>query len=105
MSKASEKELANLHKEVTKTLTRMVKTQTVPRYDKEGNEVGEDEVDPSPATLAVATKFLKDNAITVDPENNAELSDFAKALRDKGRVISSKDREVAMREVANGLLN
>lgn len=38
---------------------------------------------PNPALLTAAAKFLKDNDITVAPDDSEELSDLEKRLKEK----------------------
>lgn len=87
MSKATESALGALHFELAEALRKRIESG-----------------DATAAEMAVAAKFLKDNAISVDPENNAALDDFAAALRNKGRVPSKRERDAAMKEISGGLL-
>lgn len=73
---ASTKELAELHRLITQSLT---------------NRITDDMRDGIPtdaATLSSAIKFLKDNAITADPADADDLS----ALRDKLKQQINKNK-------------
>lgn len=109
MSKASENQMNVLHGRLAQTLTTMVSARTVTKRDAEGNEYVE-EVDPSPATLAVAAKFLKDNAVTMTPEQSEATDELAQALEarrlaSKQRLrITQADMKEALAKVGSGLL-
>lgn len=66
MSRASEDKLGRLHEQLAEVLTECIKPQDVEEVDKEtGQPTGKTiRLMPSPAHLAVAAKFLKDNEIT-----------------------------------------
>ena len=84
--KATEQLLAELHGAVAKTLTAQVSKQVEDvTYDEDGNEVktGEMVYVASPATLAAAIKFLKDNSITADVEVNENLNSLRDTLANK----------------------
>lgn len=71
---ASDKVLGNLHAEVAKALTEQVVGFV------EVTEEGEKTIRPSPALLGAAIAFLKNNNITADAEDNAELRELGVAL-------------------------
>lgn len=89
---ATEKELAELHVKVANILVKKLdqcKTAEALIAEHAG-ELPEDVVeflceiqDASPALLTVATKFLKDNEITVNKDDSQELSDLDKRLKEK----------------------
>lgn len=109
MSKATEDKMNKLHGQLAETLTTMVKVRTVIRTDKEGNEYEED-VDPSPAALAVAAKFLKDNAVTMTPEQSTAVDELEDALTkrraaNKGRAkVTKADMDAALKAVGSSLI-
>jgi len=78
MSAASEEALGELHRQVAVTLTACV--QGVITKDEEGEE---QVLPPSPAYLAAAIAFLKNNNITANPSKNAALDGLAEQLRQK----------------------
>lgn len=86
MSKATESKLAALHGAVADVLTSQI-TQKVEdvKFDADGNEIptGEMVYTASPATIAAAIKFLKDNSITADVEQNENLNSLRDALANK----------------------
>jgi hypothetical protein len=61
--RATESALADLHGVLAREFTRLV----------QGEEV-------SPALLNAARQFLKDNNISCEPENNADMQDLIRAL-------------------------
>ena len=82
MSKAPETKLNELHGQLAETLTKMVQVREVEKVDKEG-EVVIETVEPSPAALAVAAKFLKDNSIFSTPEGDSKLKSLEEAVADR----------------------
>jgi hypothetical protein len=83
---ATEHEMEILHKAVATVLTSQINHQEeVVTWDAEGNEVstGEMKYTAAPATMAAAIKFLKDNQITCDIEDNKEMGSLKKALDQK----------------------
>lgn len=72
---ASDKVLGKLHEEVAKALT-----EQVVGYVEETDDGKELTVRPSPALLGAAIAFLKNNNITADAEDNAELRELGVAL-------------------------
>jgi hypothetical protein len=88
MSKASEKLLGELHGAVAKVLTdQILVTEEVQELDADGMPYGTGEVaySATPATLATAIKFLKDNSITCDIKVEKNMSNLADALAKKQR--------------------
>ena len=83
MSKSTEQELSDLHGAIARVLRSQIE-ETISMTDEAGN--ASEVMVASPATLGVAIKFLKDNAITTsieDDENMGELDDLLKSKRDK----------------------
>ena len=88
MSKASEKLLGELHGAVAKVLTDQVSMQEeIQELDLDGvpQGTGEMEYSASPATIATAIKFLKDNQITCDIKVDKNMGNLAEALANKQR--------------------
>lgn len=88
MSKATETKLSALHGALAEVLHRQVtavEEETV--YDENGVETktGQLVYTASPATLAIAAKFLKDNDITVDVEVSTNMSGIREELSKKQR--------------------
>lgn len=88
MSKANEKLLGDLHGMVAKVLTDQVSAQEeIQELDLDGvpQGTGELEYSASPATIATAIKFLKDNQITCDIKVDTNMGNLAEALGKKQR--------------------
>lgn len=88
MSKATESKLSALHGAVADVLTAQITRQEDDvTYDENGEAIstGEKVYVASPATIAVAVKFLKDNSITADIEQNKNLESLAATLANKQR--------------------
>lgn len=86
MSKATESKLATLHGKVADVLTAQLDHQVEDvEYDADGNAIptGNMMYTASPATIAVAVKFLKDNSITADMEQNENLNSLRDVLANK----------------------
>lgn len=86
MSKASESKLAILHGMVAEVLTAQVThKEELTTFDEDGNEVstGVEQYVATPATMAAAIKFLKDNSITCDIETNKNMNNLKEALEKK----------------------
>jgi len=86
VSKASESKLASLHGAVALVLTDQVKaTEVETTFDDDGNQVetGETVYSASPALIATAIKFLKDNQITCDIAQDENMGNLKEALRNK----------------------
>ena len=86
MSKATEDQLGVLHGAIAQVLTEQVQMkeeQTILNLDGEVEGTGEMLYCVSPATLAVAAKFLKDNAITSDVTLDKNMSALTEALAKK----------------------
>jgi hypothetical protein len=74
MAKASTiAELSDLHKLVAKSLSERISKDL------------EDDIPTDAATLGAAIKFLKDNAVTADPEDQEDLSELRDKLAEKAR--------------------
>lgn len=88
MSKATEHALGELHGAIAKVLTDQITMQEeVQELDLEGMPFGTGEMayTASPATLATAIKFLKDNSITCDIRVDKNMGGLAEALAKKQR--------------------
>lgn len=88
MSKATDKKLGDLHGAVATVLTSQIlhqQEETV--FDGDGEEVGTGKLvyTATPATLAAAIKFLKDNQITCDIETDTNMNNLREALANKQR--------------------
>lgn len=86
MSKATETKLGLLHGAVAEVLLAQVtreEAETTFNADGEMVETGEMVYSASPATLATAIKFLKDNNITCDIEVNKNMSKLKDVLSQK----------------------
>lgn len=97
---ASRKALADLHAKLAEVLS-----DALDGVDEIREENGEQVVihgRPTAQVMAVAAKFLKDNSIFGDVEDDSHLQ----ALRDKlkGRLPASQDMKDAMRAIGSDLL-
>lgn len=94
---ASDKTLGELHEAVAVALKEQVDGYIEPVFNKEGEEVAEKVVKPSPALLGAAIAFLKNNNITADPAENAALRDLSSKLaaRRKGKIPQAALDEAA----------
>ncbi len=102
MSKASEALLGELHGAVAKVLTEQVQLQEeVQELDLDGVPVGTGEMlyAASPATLATAIKFLKDNNITSDAQLDENMNGLADALAKKQKRSRLADAATAAKDV------
>lgn len=94
MSKASEDALGELHGEVARTLTEIV------RVRKDGDSL----IVPGAAHIAAAIAFLKNNNITADASSNAELDELNRTLKErrargKGRLNLTEAVETLERDL------
>jgi len=102
VSKATESKLASLHGAVAEVLTNQVKrTEPETTFDDEGNcvETGEEVYSASPALVATAIKFLKDNAITCDITQDENMGNLRDALANKQRHSRLQSGQTAAKEV------
>lgn len=86
MARATEDKLAELHSAVAIVLTDQVThtaDETELNEDGELIPTGEKFYDASPATIAAAIKFLKDNQITCDIKTNRNMTNLKEALDKK----------------------
>lgn len=86
MSKASESKLSELHGVVAEVLTAQVgRLEEETTFNEEGEQVSTGVMvhTASPATLAAAIKFLKDNSITCDIETNENMNNLRETLAKK----------------------
>lgn len=103
--KASEKHLEALHNVVAQVLTAQIKHQRAEtEFNAEGEEVetGEMVYTASPATIASAIKFLKDNDITCDIENNENMDNLREVLAKKQKRSRMEDPNQAALRVVEG---
>lgn len=104
MSKATEKELANLHKKVAAVLTESLSstdeaTYLVETYPELPQEVYDFLVKltiPSAAVLQIATKFLKDNNISCDADTDHGINELKDSLAHKRRLSVCSARDLAV---------
>lgn len=98
MSKASETKLGALHGAIATVLTEqllMTEEETIINLDGEIEGTGEQLYSCSPATIATAIKFLKDNAITCDITVDENMGNLAEALAKKQKHSRLKDATAA----------
>lgn len=97
--KANENKLGALHGAVAQVLTAQISHQeeeTV--FDGEGEEIatGEMRYTASPATIAAAIKFLKDNQITCDAEVSEDMNTLRDTLNQKQKHSRTKLVDVSL---------
>ncbi len=80
MKPASSNALGALHSKVATALSEQVDGYKEEIFGPEGTVTGERTIRPSPALLGAAIAFLKNNNITADAEDNAELRKLGQAL-------------------------
>jgi hypothetical protein len=80
MSKATEGKLSKLHGKVAQVLMEQLE-DTISIVDESGEE--REIPSASPATLAQAIKFLKDNEVTATIEEDENLNGLADMLKEK----------------------
>lgn len=97
MSKASEKKLAALHGAVADVLAAQITHQEEEiAFDGEQEiKTGKSIFTASPATIAVAVKFLKDNDITADKELDENMNSLRDALAKKQKRSRLEDATTA----------
>lgn len=104
-NKATEKRLSVLHGVVAEVLTAQLQhKEAETSFDEEGNciETGEEVYSASPATIAAAIKFLKDNQITCDIETDENMNNLRETLANKQRHSRLTDpKQAALRVVDN----
>ena len=94
MAKATESKLAALHNAVAQVLTEQVlHEEEETTFDGEGETVGTGIMlkTATPALLATAARFLKDNDITCDVEQDENMSGLKDLLSNKQRHSRLKD--------------
>lgn len=94
MAKATESKLATLHQAVAQVLTEQVlHEEEETTFDGEGETVGTGLMikTATPALLATAARFLKDNDITCDVEQDENMSGLKDLLSNKQRHSRLKD--------------
>ena len=100
--KATEPKLATLHGAVAHVLTEQINHRAPElEFDENGHhvETGEMVYDCSPAVIAAAIKFLKDNQITCEVESNQEMSSLRDALSKKQKHSRTSPQEAALQLV------
>jgi len=93
-NKATESKLAALHNAVAQVLTEQVlHEEEETTFDGEGETVGTGIMlkTATPALLATAARFLKDNDITCDVEQDENMSGLKDLLSNKQRHSRLKD--------------
>jgi hypothetical protein len=90
---ATDKALGTLHQKLAEVLSEALDGTNVEGWeDPESGEVIEAQnIPPSASVLTVVAKFLKDNEVTCDVQQNDELADMTKRLREKQQKLSSAD--------------
>jgi len=106
---ASSKDLGALHAQLARVLNQMLEPVERTVILKEADEDGPAETEvrieyPSPAVLAVAAKFLKDNSIFSGVDEDEELLRLKKNLAKRGRGPTDADVEEAVRGVGARLI-
>ena len=103
MSKANETKLSNLHGKVAEVLiAQLSHTEAEVSYDADGIavETGEELFTASPATIAASIKFLKDNQITCDIEQDENMNNLRDTLNKKQKHSRLTDaKQAALRVV------
>ena len=92
MAKAVEAQLGDLHGAIAQVMTQQVlMKEDVTEIDEDGqvNVTGEQVFNATPALLAVAAKFLKDNSITADVSVDTNMGALKAAL-DKKQLSSRR---------------
>ncbi len=99
--KASEDKLALLHGVVAEVLTNQlsIKRELDPELEGTGEDGSEEVYSASPALLAVAMKFLKDNEITCDIKTNDNMSNLQATLSKKQKKFRNEDSKRAALKV------
>lgn len=97
-AKATEAKLSSLHGALAEVMKEQVLTrEAVTEFDADGIEqpTGETYYSASPALLATAAKFLKDNNITADIQTDTNLSELAGILERKQKRSRMSAEEAA----------
>ena len=95
---ASDKQLGALHQKLAEVLSEALDGQVVEGYeDPETGEVQEAmNIPPSASILTVAAKFLKDNDVTCDVEQNDTVAAMRnKLVANKARLSASDKAAIA----------
>lgn len=103
---ASSNELGGLHAALARVLNQMlVPVEHDAILDEDGGVVKEAWTEyPSPAVLAVAAKFLKDNSIFSGVDEDEELLRLKKTLEKRGRGPTDQDIKDAVHAVGSRLV-
>lgn len=104
MSKATESAMNKLHGAVAKVLTSKVEHQSATMdFDEDGNPIeGDMDYDVTPQMMAAAIKFLKDNDITANIEQDENLNGLEEALKRKQKHSRLRDAKSKARLQAVG---
>ena len=99
--KASEDKLAKLHSMVAEVLTDQlsVKRELDPELEGTGADGSAEVYSASPALLAAAMKFLKDNDITCDIKTNDNMTKLQDTLSKKQKKFRQTDSKKAALKV------
>ena len=98
MSKATEEKLSELHGAVSEVLTAQLthkEAETAFNEDGECIETGREVYTATPATIAAAIKFLKDNQITCDIKTDENMNNLRETLANKQRHSRLRDAKKA----------
>lgn len=102
--KANESKLSDLHGAVAQVLTAQITHKEAEvELNMDGEEVptGNEVYTASPAVLAAAIKFLKDNQITCDIEVDTNMNNLRESLAKKQRHSRLQDAKQAALRVVN----
>lgn len=104
---ASNKTLGDLHEKLARVLADALdgaeREEVIPSEDPDAEPtVVRTRIPPGAAVMAVVAKFLKDNSIFGDVENDEHLKELKEKLR--SRLPTDKDVREAMAEVGRSLL-
>jgi len=102
MSKANESALGQLHGAIARVLTEVVQhEEEIVTYDEEGNAIGTGKMQytVTPAMMAAGIKFLKDNQITCDIEQDENMGNLKEALAKKQKHSRLSDPKKAAGEL------
>lgn len=89
---ATEKALGNLHAKLAEVLSEALDGTEIEGYEDPdtGEIVGASKMPPSASIMTVAAKFLKDNEITADVEQNDQLQSLRDKLNAKKEALKGK---------------
>jgi len=102
MAKATERKLNALHGAVAEALVEIIEDkEEVTEFNEDGFEVGTGKQarTASPAMMAAAIKFLKDNDITADIEQDENMSRLDDVLKKKSTYSRRNAHEAAKESI------